>query len=601
MLTVHLCTAFNFHWGRLDPYAPLGLLSVAGVAEAGGHEVRIKDPNTAFPSFHHELDLERVAAYLVQEAPDLLGFSTLCNCYPLTLRLAQRAKRLRPEALVVLGGPQGSATARRTLESFREVDAVLSGEGEIAFGRLLAALEAGDGLEAVPNLVWRSPSGIVENPRAPLVPDLDALPLPAYHLNPFSFAERGEIAVEAGRGCPYQCVYCSTSRFWGRRFRMKSARRLVDDVRALVEEHDVPSVELVHDNFTSSPRRVLEFCRLLQQEGLELEWSCSARIDAVDTELAMEMARSGCKKVFYGIESGSEAVRRVIGKKMDYSCVVPHAETTARSGITFTGSFIIGFPEETLTDLRSTMALMLRLRYTGGRRNFTHLHLLSPLSGTPVQSANQERLFFDGQPSDLSVSVLAEDDRALIRKHPEIFSAFYAVPTPSLPRTLLRKVYLIMNFSMDFPYTVYLLWKSLGEGLVDRILERADALDMDDNNVFAVDSGRLTDSLHAFLRDHLLPETPDSRLITEVLRYEHLVNTARRDGNRVELFAFDVEELLGRLSRDADAIPTVEDWSPSAYAFSYSDSKVRTVKLAEPLARLLATGGTGSRAGETCV
>lgn len=586
MLTVNLCATFNYNWEKLDPCTFLGLLSLAAVAEAEGYKVTIKDPNTAFNYVREVTNLKKVAKYLIDNEPDVLGFATMCNCYPVTLRLAQECKRLLPGVLIVFGGPQASATHLATLQHFPAVDCIILGEGETAFPILLHTLEREIDWNEVPNLTWRTKSGIVQNSRAPLIADLDTLPMPAYHLNPFSFSKHRKIPIEAGRGCPYQCIFCSTSRYWGHRFRMKSVTRLVNDIRHLTKEYGVETVILVHDNFTSSPKYVRQFCRTLKKLDIKVKWGCSARIDTVDNSLAKEMAASGCIEVFYGIESGSESVQRSIKKRMNYSLVLPNAKATIRNGITFTASFITGFPEEKLNDLRCTLLLMFQLLYADNQFNSTQLHLLSPLPDTPIQQRYQKQLYFDGQPSDIAMTALSERDKSLVRRHPDIFSAFYTIPTPYLSRFFLRRISLIINI-MNSSFTLFLSWKREKERLIDLILEEAANFRIDNISIFAQSKLAALKHVYRFFNTYLLPKVSQSKELKEMMLYEYWTNMVKQEGTHIEVFSYDVKQIILNISQKRYTEPLIREWHPTAYVFTYENEEVRTAKLTEPLTKIL--------------
>ena len=111
--------------------------------------------------------------------------------------------------------------------------------------------------------------------------------------------------VEAGRGCPFHCTFCSTATFFGRKYRVKAAGKLVSELKSLNRDYNIGDFSLQHDLFTVNRRKVLEFCE--EVRPCNFSWTCSARIDCVDSELLGEMARSGCR----GIYLGSKQDRRV--------------------------------------------------------------------------------------------------------------------------------------------------------------------------------------------------------------------------------------------------------------------------------------------------
>ena len=105
--------------------------------------------------------------------------------------------------------------------------------------------------------------------------------------------------------------------------------------------------ELIHDMFTVDRKRVVEFCEALLASGEQFQWNCSARTDCVDDELIALMARSGCASIFFGIETGSARLQRLIGKNLDLHEAASRVACASRHGIGTTVSLITGFPGET--------------------------------------------------------------------------------------------------------------------------------------------------------------------------------------------------------------------------------------------------------------
>src|SRR5262249_8992500 len=120
--------------------------------------------------------------------------------------------------------------------------------------------------------------------------------------------------LELGRGCPFSCTFCSTNDFFRRRFRLKSPAHMIAEMRRVKETYGIDSFELVHDMFTVDRKRVVEFCEALIASQEEFTWGCSARTDCVDEELIAFMARAGCRGIFFGIETGSRRMQRIIDK-----------------------------------------------------------------------------------------------------------------------------------------------------------------------------------------------------------------------------------------------------------------------------------------------
>lgn len=454
--------------GQPTTYVPLGLLSLATVLSRQGMEVEMVDIN----GLGDDPQFRRVPEILMSMAPDVLGFTTWCDSYLTLLRLASQCKDLAPAVPVIFGGPQASQTARQTVENFPQVDLVVRGEAEQTIAEVAAALPSRQKLRRLPGLTFRDGGRTIHTPLPEALKDLDTLPLPDYRLFP-AVRRLRQVPIEVGRGCPYHCTFCCTGNFLGG-VRLRSPREVVRLLRDIIESYDLRNFRLVHNMIAASRPWLLELCQLLIQENLNLRWLCDARVDSVDEEMLELLAAAGCSRIFFGIETGSPRLQRLIRKNLAVARVLPTARLVADRGMEFNASFIVGFPQETLADLEQTLNLRTALKFVGGRRyNDVQLHLLAPYQGSRLFKEYGDQLRLDHYYSDMaqiSPSPMAEAEKALIQAHPKIFSAFYHYPTLGLPRDILVRVpYLFKNLD-NLIYTSFLLWKDRSLGFPRTLL-----------------------------------------------------------------------------------------------------------------------------------
>ncbi len=367
---------------------------------------------------------------------DLFGFGSICSSYPLTLRLAEQVKRGKDGVGVVLGGPQASVVDQATLKAFPFVDYIVRGEADITFPRLVKALSTNTSaadFERHPGITYRHGNTIVRNPNAPVIEDLDALPLPAFDLDPY-VSERGGLHLEAGRGCPFACTFCSTNDFFRRNYRLKSPQKLIGEMRCLQRRYDTRAFTLVHDMFTVDRKKVELFCEALLELDEKFSWSCSARTDCVTEDLLALMARAGCEGIFFGIETGSPRLQKVVRKNLDLEEAWANIKSACGHGMTTAVALITAFPDENQDDLRATAHFFVNsLRLDNAE---PQLSLLAPLAETPIAREYWENLVFDGSFSDMSHQGWRQDpdDLSLIRRHKDVFINFYSIPTRGLSR-----------------------------------------------------------------------------------------------------------------------------------------------------------------------
>ncbi len=428
-------------------HAPMGILSLAAVLERCGVTPHIVDLNRLYYEYLScgtaRCKSDGFAAYamprLTAESFDVFGFSTICSTYPLTLRLAEAVKHTQPGATVMLGGPQASVVDVATLKAFPFVDFIVRGEAEESLPLLLTSISSEGALHNVDGLTYRSRGEVIRNRNAAVIEDLDGLPMAAFHIYPY-IEQSSYAALEAGRGCPFACSFCSTNDFFRRRFRLKSPSVLVEQMLTIKRRYGINYFDLIHDMFTVDRRKVLAFCDAVENAGERLYWSCSARTDCLDEELIHRMAKTGCFGVYIGIDSGSERVQEAINKRLDLDEALKRVGQACVQRMNTTVSLITGFPEETKEDLRATVNF---LAESGRHRTAElQLHLLAPLAETPLTTSYRDDLIYDEIFSDMSFQGWEQDpaERAMIVAHRDIFTNFYAVPTRYLDRYYLKEL-----------------------------------------------------------------------------------------------------------------------------------------------------------------
>jgi len=428
---------------------PLGVLSLAAVLCDRGISPQFVDLNKLFFDFlEHEGNgkssdfLTFVIQHIETLSFDILGLSTICSSFPFTIQIAQEVKKFHPNVKIILGGPQASLVDIPTMKAFPFIDFVVRGEAEDTFPLLLEAFSSMNSsleLEKIRGITFRKGTEITRNPNASPILDLDSLPLPSYYLDP-NITEYKSLPLEVGRGCPFNCVFCSTSDFFNRKFRLKSPQKIIEQMKFIKDTYGINKINFIHDNFTVNRKKVVEFCESLLRCEEEFSWSCSARADQIDDELIALMAKVGCKGIFFGIETGSARLQRVIKKKLNLSDALLRIQCADQHGIYTAVSLITAFPEETKDDLRDTINFfvdMLRFNNVEPRIN-----ILAPLAGTQIHSKYKNKLVLDRIYSEMSFQGFKQNqaDFEMIQAYPEVFPNFYSIPTTHVDRAYFKEV-----------------------------------------------------------------------------------------------------------------------------------------------------------------
>lgn len=452
-------------------HAPIGVLSLAAVLEQHGVVPQIVDLNRLYYAYlrapGEAAAKPDFCTYVAEEldklAFDVLGFSSICSSYPLTIRIAREMKQRRPEIPIIFGGPQASVVDVPTMKAYPFVDFVVRGEAEETLPALIKAIAAGAKPEGIQGVTYRDGDLLVRAPNAPIIADLDAIPLPAFHLYP-ELKDCHYVPLELGRGCPFACTFCSTNDFFRRKFRLKSPEKVIEQMRKVRDTYGITTFDLIHDMFTVDRKRVIAFCEAVIATGETFYWNCSARTDCIDDDMIATMARAGCKAIFFGIETGSARLQKIVKKNIDLDQATARLVATDRNQITTAVSLITGFPDETMDDLRDTVHFFMdSLRFDFAE---PQLHILAPLAETPLESRFRSQLVFDDILSDMSHQGWKQDpvDRAMIQQHLDIFPNFYSIPTPALDRAYLRELRdFLLNGSARFRWLLIALHQDSGD------------------------------------------------------------------------------------------------------------------------------------------
>jgi radical SAM superfamily enzyme YgiQ (UPF0313 family) len=457
----------------MDP--PLGILSIAAVLCEKGISSQVVNLNKLFFDFircnedeKSSILLTFVVKHITSLSFDILALSTICSSYPLTLRIAQEVKKFNPSVKIILGGPQASVVDISTMKAFPYIDFIVRGEAEDTFPLLIESISNGctsQGLETVMGITFRKDNEIIRNPAAHPIPDLDNLPLPAYHLDPH-INEYKRISLEVGRGCPFNCTFCSTSEFFNRKFRFKSPKKMIEQMKFIKKNFGINNIAFTHDNFTAKRKKVVEFCEALLNCEEKFCWSCSARTDQVDDDLIAIMAKAGCKGIFFGIETGSARMQKIINKNLNLSDAILRIQCANDYDIETTVSMITAFPEETKNDLKNTVNFYVDLfRFKNVE---PQLSLLVALAGTQIHSRYKNELVLDNIYSDISYQGWKQDpiDVEMTKANPEIFPNFYSIPTSHIDRLFFNEVrFFLIGIKIWFRWLPLVLLQDSGDML----------------------------------------------------------------------------------------------------------------------------------------
>lgn len=359
----------------VDPYnitatqTPLGLLSLHSILQENNIESEICDLNYLYyrgeirvsKSFKQNLMI--ISNIIMKSNPQIVSIYSMCNTYAMALIIARILKTEYPTIYVILAGPHATLVAKETLENYHYVDYIGMGEGELNIVENIRSILNND-INKLKGMAFRDSNNNFQMKwNKTDVININELPIVDVckynNINDFD----NVLSIEGGRGCPFKCSFCSTQMFWGNKFRVKSVKRLIEEIQYYYQKYKIIDFSIQHDLFTAKKDYMYDFCSSLLKLNIDnINWGCSSRIDTIDKETLNFMSEAGCSNIFFGIESGSQKIQNAINKNLNLSKIMDIVHRMIDLKVNGTFSSIYGFPQETSEDLNKTMQLIYKIK-----------------------------------------------------------------------------------------------------------------------------------------------------------------------------------------------------------------------------------------------
>lgn len=338
-------------------FQPLELLSLASIYREwyDGTPVFID-------SIAENIDCAELLQKIEKTAPEFIISISGFECFEEDMQAIEKIKSRFPGIPFILFGHYATEFAKETLNNVN-VDYIIHGEPDLVFSELINALEREIDLKSIKGLSYRDNDKITHQPGASRIPDPNELPMPAYdllknHLYGEPFFPKPYGLIQSARGCPYQCNYCVKS--FGVKLTALSPENIIAQVERYIELFDIKSFRFIDDTFTAVPKRVIKFCQLLIEKKIKLKWSCLSRPDTLNKEMLEWMKKSGCTRIYIGMESGSQKVLDFYSRNIKVSQALENIRYCKSMGFEIMGFFIVGAPIETKSDVNESVDFALK-------------------------------------------------------------------------------------------------------------------------------------------------------------------------------------------------------------------------------------------------
>ncbi len=371
--------------------------------------------------------IEKYAEFILAKNPRIVGFYTICSSFISAVRLANAIKKRQSGVKIVFGGPHATILAKECLEELPFVDAVILGESEKTIELIVERLINNEALKGLQGVAYRNERKVIVAEYKELVKNDELSKYTVYDYSPYQIQQGDLVMIEAGRGCPYACTFCSTSTFWGRKFRIKPAQDIIEEMCKFNALYGVTRFSMLHDLFTANKQYVKDFCKMYLDKKLNFTWDCSSRIDVLDEETIDLLAEAKCTGLFIGLETGSPRMQKLINKNLDIEKALKLIKYLVDKKFNLTIAFIYGYPEETQEDFVLTVNLMERLRKMGV--NEIQLGTYIPLPNTLEVTKVKDSLYFEEEDINFSIYkkyVFDDVTKTLINNYSELFVQYYS-------------------------------------------------------------------------------------------------------------------------------------------------------------------------------
>jgi len=345
---------------------PLGLLYLSAMLEKENFEVKVVDV--------YDFTFREIEKVIVEERPDILGIPCFTETRVAALRLAKLVKKINKKTIVVLGGAHATFFPEQILSNCPEVDFLVLGEGEFVFLELVKLLSSNKPVVNLHGIAFRENDRIKILPAQKMIDNLDSLPFPSHHFLDFDRyppagldivdwknSGRKHASIITSRGCPYRCSFCSTTAFWGFHYRWRSPKNVVDEIEMLYKDFGISYISFADDTFTAKMDRAIEICKEIMKRNIKIEWSAATRVNFVNKNVLEWMKKSGCRNIFFGVESGSQKILKNIRKHATMEQVSNAFNLCKEIGMQAGMGLMIGNPGEDKNTINETIKVVKKI------------------------------------------------------------------------------------------------------------------------------------------------------------------------------------------------------------------------------------------------
>lgn len=338
---------------------PLGILSIGSYLQAKGHEVKLCDTAVAKENIEKVFD---------DFSPDIVGITF--PSYKSIDGVKRISKLLRKKGVpIVWGGPFCDIADSQIMFNSGLVDIISFCEGEETWLDLVTTLENKGKLADIKGIAYLENGKAVYTPQREFL-DLSVLPDIDYTLVDFKkyrqylYGCKNLVYLYLSKGCPANCTFCINDLSHRNQYRRRPLEQFMREVKGLVDTYGIDGIYFCDELCFRTKAEMLEVCRAFDEADLGIKWGFQTRIGLLGEEEFRRVYDSGCRWIDFGVESGNREMLKKIKKNIPYDKIESTFEACSKVGIISLANFIVGFPGETVEQVKDTVALAMKIKST---------------------------------------------------------------------------------------------------------------------------------------------------------------------------------------------------------------------------------------------
>lgn len=388
---------------------------------------------------------QKIMSEISEFRPDIVGIYSTTFGWDKAVFTASELKKISRNFFTVVGGPYPVAVQEGCITDFPDIDAVVTGEGELTMIELADRLSENLSLSGLKGTVIREDGRIIKNPARELITDVDSLPFPARELlgdamdyipPPATYKRKPVAVIMTARGCNRNCLFCfqiDRERKYG--IRQRSVDNVMQEIELCLSQ-GYREIKFIDDTLAADYDRALEIAHEIKKRGLDFTWFASACVHQVDLRLLKAFKEAGCWAILFGAESGVQENLNTLRKGITLQQTREAVKAAQKAGLTVYTPFLFGIPGQTFEDGLKTIEFACELN-----PDIANFHALTPFPGTDLfdnidqyGTMSENLIDYTYQGAAFVPHSMTRDEIATLRQL--AFKRFYSRPSFILKRLI---------------------------------------------------------------------------------------------------------------------------------------------------------------------